>query len=153
MVQGIENTVANMLTPLLDIEGFELVAVETAGSNRYKILRLLIHKPGGLSISDCQTVNQAVLPVLEVHKIMSKYKQLEIASPGLDRPLITAADFRRNNGRTVKVEVESQNKKTLEVIGKVIDVEDSCIIIEQASGKTVNIELSRICKGYIQLAW
>ena len=79
MPEGIENTVTEMLTPLLIIEGYELVAVETSGGKRNQILRLLIHKPGGLSISDCQNVNKTVLPILEVHQIMSKYKHLEIA--------------------------------------------------------------------------
>ena len=101
----IETTVAEILTPLLHTEGFELVAVETSGNRKNQILRLLIHKQGGLSISDCQAVNQAVRPVLEVHQILNVYKQLEIASPGVDRPLTTAPDFQRNVGRTVQIEV------------------------------------------------
>ncbi|MCG9126699.1 ribosome maturation factor RimP [Candidatus Poribacteria bacterium] len=153
MPEGVENTVTEMLTPLLNIEGYELVAVETSGTKRNQTLRLLIHKPGGLSLSDCQNVNKAVLPILEVHQIMSKYKHLEIASPGIDRPLTTEADFLRNKGRTVKVETYTSNKKNKDVIGKVIDINDGILIIKQASGKTVQIEFSQNLKGHIELNW
>lgn len=150
MAGGIETTVAEMLTPILQTEGFELVAVETAGN---RTLRLLIHKQGGLSVSDCKTVDHAVRPILEIHQILSKYKQFEIASPGVDRPLKTSADFQRNLGRTVQIEATSHNGQTFEVQGKVADVVDGYVILEQTSGKTVHIEISRVCKGYIQLSW
>lgn len=153
MAGGIENTVADILTPLLHTEGFELVDVETAGNRKNQILRLLIHKPGGLSVSDCKTVDNTVRPILEVHQILAEYTQLEIASPGVDRPLKTAADFQRNLGRTVQIEATSHNGQTFEVQGQVTDVADGDIILEQTSGKTVHIEISRICKGYIQLIW
>lgn len=153
MADGIEDVVTEMLTVLLNVEGYELVAVETSGGKRNPTLRLLIHKPGGLSISDCQIVNKVVLPVLEVNHIMSKYKHLEIASPGIDRPLITEADFQRNKGRTVKVETSTSNKQSNDVSGKVIDIKDGILIINQASGETVNIEFSQILKGHIQLDW
>lgn len=153
MADGIEDVVTEMLTVLLNVEGYELVAVETSGGKRNPTLRLLIHKPGGLSISDCQNVNKVVLPILEVNHIMSKYKHLEIASPGIDRPLITEADFQRNKGRTVKVETSTSNKQSNDVSGKVIDIKDGILIINQASGETVHIEFSQILKGHIQLDW
>ena len=153
MAGEIDTTIAEIITPLLDNEGFELVAVETAGNRKYQILRLLIHKEGGLSVSDCKVVNQAVRPILEVHQILDGYKQLEIASPGVDRPLTTARDFQRNIGRTVQIETTSQNGKIVDVQGQVKNVVDRCVVLEQASGKTVHIDISQICKGYIQLTW
>lgn len=153
MSEGIENGVTEMLTPLLNIEGYELVAVETSGGKRNQTLRLLIHKPGGLSISDCQNVNKVVLPILEVNQIMSKYKHLEIASPGIDRPLNTEADFQRNKGRTVKVDTYTSDKQHNDVIGKVIDIKDGILILQQVSGETVHIEFSQILEGHIQLDW
>ncbi|MCE2400715.1 hypothetical protein J4G08_07465 [Candidatus Poribacteria bacterium] len=153
MAEGIETTVAEMLTPLLHADGFELVAVETAGNRKNRILRLLIHKQGGLSVSDCKVVDNAVRPILEVHQILAEYKQFEIASPGIDRPLTTAADFQRNLGRTVQIEAASQSGQAFEVQGQVVNVADGCVVLEQTSGKTVHIEISQVCKAYIQLIW
>ncbi len=153
MTEGIDIIVSDIIIPLLERQGYELVAVETAGNRRNQILRLLIHKQGGLSIQDCKTVDKTVRPVLEVHQILDNYKQLEIASPGLDRPLTTSRDFQRNIGRTVKIETTSTNGQFLEVQGLLKNVVDGCIVLEQASGKNTNIDISQVCKGYIQLAW
>lgn len=153
MAGDIEATVANMLTPLLNVEGFELVAVETAGNRKNQILRLLIHKQDGLSVSDCQVVDQVVRPILEVHQILSEFKQLEIASPGVDRPLTTEPDFRRNIGRTVLIEATKSNGQLYEVQGEVKKSVDGCVTLQQTSGETVHIEIARVCKGYIQLVW
>lgn len=153
MAGGIETTVAEMLTPLLQAERFELVAVEIAGSSKNQTLRLLIHKPGGLTVSDCKDVEQTVRPILEVHQILDDYKQLEIASPGVDRPLTTGADFERNLGRSVQIEATLDNGETYEVEGQIADVLNECVVLEQTSGKTVHIEILSICKGYIQLIW
>ncbi len=153
MAAGIENTVAEILTPTLDNEGYELVAVETAGNIKNQILRLLVHKQGGLTLSDCKVVDQTVRPILEVHQILNEYKQLEIASPGIDRPLTTTRDFQRNIGRNVQIEATSTNGKPIDVQGKVKNVVDGCIVLEELSGKTVHIDISQVCKGSIQLTW
>jgi len=153
MADGIEATVADMLTPLLNTEGFELVAVEIAKNRKNQILRLLIHKQGGLSVSDCQAVNQTVRPILEVHQILTEFKQLEIASPGIDRPLTTEPDFQRNIGRTVLIEATASNGQLYEVKGEIINAVDGCITLQQTSGEPVHIEIARGCKGYIQLVW
>ena len=94
--------------------------VETHGQT----LRLLIHKQGGLSVADCQAVNHVVHPILEVHEHLANYAQLEVASPGIDRPLQTAKDFQRNCGRTVQIEIasESENEPGYHVQGTVIEV-------------------------------
>ena len=92
-------------------------------------------------------------PILEVHQILDAYKQFEIASPGVDRPLTTAADFRRNLGRTVQIEAISQSGQAFEVQGQVVDVIDECVVLEQKSGKTIHIEISKVYKAHIQLIW
>ena len=153
MAGGICIIVSDIITPLLEKEGYELVAVETAGNAKNQILRLLIYKQGGLSVQDCKIVDQTVRPVLEVHQVLDNYKQLEIASPGIDRPLTTLRDFQRNIGRTVKIEITSPDGKMSERQGSVINVIDGCIVLEHASGKNTRIDIAQVCKGYIQLAW
>ncbi len=153
MTGEIETTIEEILTPLLDIEGYELVAVEIAGNRKNKILRLLIHKQGGMSVADCKAVDQEVRPILEVHQILEEYQHLEIASPGLDRPLTTERDFQRNIERNVNILTSSTNGQTFMLQGQVKNVIDGCVVLEQTSGKTIHIDISQINKGYIQLAW
>lgn len=153
MIKGIETKVTELLETFLQTEGYELVDVETAGGNRNRTLRLLIHKEGGLTVYDCKYLDQAVRPILEVHQLLTEYKQLEIASPGLDRPLKTEADFKRNLGRNVQIQTSSKNGQMNEVEGNITDVIDSHVVLEETTGQTVQIKISDIHKGHIQLVW
>ncbi len=146
-----KNSIIEMLTPMLDIDGIELVDVET----HEQTLRLLIHKEGGLSVADCQAVNHVVHPILEVHEHLASYTQLEVASPGIDRPLRTAKDFRRNCGRTVQIEVASasEDEHGSHVQGTVVEVHPERVVLAQTGGKSISIQLSQIRKAHIHLKW
>ena len=146
-----KNAIIEMLAPMLDMDGIELVDVETHGQT----LRLLIHKQGGLSVADCQAVNHIVHPILEVHAYLASYAQLEVASPGIDRPLRTANDFRRNCGRTVRIEVasESENGQESYVQGTVVEVHPERIVLAQTGGKTTSVRISQIREAHIHLKW
>ncbi len=149
MTTSEKNSIFELLVPILDIDGIELVDVET----QLKSLRLLIHKPGGLSVSDCQTVNSVVRPILEVHEHLASYTQLEVASPGLDRPLRTAADFQRNCGRAVRIEVVSEDDRKRQVQGAVTEVSEEKVVLAETNGNRVAINISEIHNAYIHLKW
>lgn len=153
MISSIETTVTELLNTFLQTEGYELVDVETAGRNRNKTLRLLIHKDEGLTVSDCKYLDQAVRPILEAHQLLTEFKQLEIASPGLDRPLKTEADFKRNLGRNVQIQITAKNGQIDKVEGIITDVVDRHVVLEEITGQTVHIKTSEIYKGHIQLVW
>lgn len=144
-----KNTIFELLAPILDLDGIELVDIETESQT----LRILIHKPGGLSVSGCQAVNRVVRPILEVHQLLASYTQLEVASPGLDRPLRTAADFQRNCGRTVQIEADLKNDRKYQVQGDVVEVDDEKVILAQDNGKHVTINISQIRNAHIHLKW
>ena len=79
--------------------GFELVDAQV--SNRGRFVRILMDKPGGVTLEDCAAVSRHLSRVLEVEGI--DYDRLEVSSPGLDRPLRKAADFARFAGQKVDV--------------------------------------------------
>ncbi len=149
MTTNEKNSIIEMLAPMLDLDGIELVDVETHS----KTLRLLIHKPDGLSVADCQTVNQVVRPILEVHDHLANYAQLEVASPGIDRPLRTAKDFQRNCGRTVRIEIASKNEHKRQVQGTVVEVRPEEVVLAQSDGKDISVKISQILNARIHLKW
>ena len=82
--------------------GYELV--DTQVSNRGRLLRVFIDKPGGITVEDCAAVSRHLSRVFEVEGI--DYDRLEVSSPGLDRPLRRAADFARFIGERVEVRMK-----------------------------------------------
>ena len=149
MTAAEKNSIIEMLAPMLDIDGIELVDIETHA----KTLRLLIHKPDGLSVADCQAVNQVVRPILEVHEHLANYAQLEVASPGIDRPLRIAKDFQRNCGRTVQIEIAEKNEHTRQVQGTVVEVSPEEVVLGQSDGKAISVKISQILNARIHLKW
>ncbi len=91
--------IADLLEPTLAGLGYELVDAQV--SNRGKLLRVFIDKPGGITVDHCAEVSRHLSRVFAVEGI--DYDRLEVSSPGLDRPLSKPADFVRFAGERVDV--------------------------------------------------
>jgi ribosome maturation factor RimP len=100
--EPIAEQVRRLLEPVLMRDGFELVEVEWLRLAGRWTLRVFIDKPGGVGIDDCQAVSRTVEPILDVEDAIEPAYDLEVSSPGLDRPLRKPEDFDRFAGqRTV----------------------------------------------------
>ena len=144
-----KNAIIEMLAPMLDMDGIELVDIETHAQT----LRLLVHKPDGLSVADCEAVNQVVRPILEVHQYLAGYAQLEVASPGIDRPLRTFKDFQRNSGRTVQIEITTKHGQKRQVQGTIVAAHPEKVVLAQTNGRRISVEISQILNAYIHIRW
>ena len=151
MTSSLASAVADLLSPVLADEGIELVDVEYQVD--IQTLKLLIHKPGGISVQDCQQVSRIANPILDVHDVMLGTYNLEVASPGLNRPLISEADFHRNLGQKVQVEVSTVAGKLSQINGTLNQVSQGKIFLTLLSGKTVQIAISDVIQAQIQLMW
>jgi ribosome maturation factor RimP len=92
-----------VMIPPVEAAGYELVDVDWKREQTGWVLRAYIDKPGGISHEDCERVSRELSPVLDVHDVIPQAYNLEVSSPGLDRPLRTAEHFRRFIGRRAKV--------------------------------------------------
>ena len=152
MTSSLKASIIELLSPILDREGIEFVDVELQGEGRTKTVRFLIYKPGGITVRDCQQVSRTVQPILEVHGLIDSEATLEVASPGIDRPLVTEADFRRNTGRSVQIETTSATGESLQLSGTVRDVKDGIVRLDE-SGKITELQISTIIRAQLQLTW
>jgi ribosome maturation factor RimP len=99
---GPAQRVAALVEPVLDGMGFRLVRVKMSGS----ALQIMAERPDGtFSIEDCANVSRAVSPMLDVADPIASRYQLEVSSPGIDRPLVRPQDFERWTGHEVKIEM------------------------------------------------
>ncbi|HTL13441.1 MAG TPA: ribosome maturation factor RimP [Bdellovibrionota bacterium] len=109
LAHAAESRLTELLTPVLDPLGYDVVAVEVLAGRQRK-LRVFIDRKrgqGGIGIEDCVTASRAVDPVLEtspeVDAIFKGAYELEVSSPGSERPLRTPADFERFSGHRARV--------------------------------------------------
>ena len=92
-----------LLLPIVEDHGFELVDVEYVkeGSNWY--LRAYIDKEGGIAINDCEVVSRKLSDLLDEQDFIEDSYILEVSSPGLGRPLKKEKDYIRNMGKEVEI--------------------------------------------------
>jgi ribosome maturation factor RimP len=125
--------------------GYELVMVEL--SPRSRLVRVFIdapEKPRGVDVEDCATVSNQLTHVFQVDNI--DFDRLEVSSPGLDRPLVKAADFTRFAGSQVQVKLRMPIGERRQFNGTLIGIEGDQVQIELGEN-TIKFPLSNIDKA------
>lgn len=147
-------SVSDLVIPLLEDLGFELVDVELDNSGSGKTVRLLIHRSQGVTLDDCQQVIESTRPILDVCGLIKHNWDLEVASPGLDRPIVTEADFQRNLGQTIEMRFQSSSEgKIKNVNGILKEVDSKKITLQHSSGKVVQVSISKVEQATAKLNW
>lgn len=94
---------AGLIRGPIEKTGAELVDVVRNRDNNQEVLSVLIDKRGGIKIDECETVSKLIDPILEEAGLMEDIDLFVVSSPGLDRPLKSAADFKRHMGEQIDV--------------------------------------------------
>ena len=100
----IDRRLAEILTPVIEGMGYELVRVRLMGG-RKKTLQVMAERPeGGIEVDDCAGISTAISAVLDVEDPIDDTYTLEVSSPGIDRPLTRLKDFDTWEGHEAKLE-------------------------------------------------
>ena len=94
-VVDVVGQVTELLQPLLDEKGLELVELEFNKVGRGYLLRVFIDKPGGGNLDDCADLSRELSVQLDVEDCIPGRYNLEVSSPGRNRPLKSERDFIR----------------------------------------------------------
>lgn len=97
----VRETIFALAEPLAGGMGLTLVDVEVAGAPGRTLVRCVLHKPGGVTLDDCEDFHRALDPLLDAADPLPGSYVLEVSSPGQERPLRTERDFRIFAGRAV----------------------------------------------------
>ena len=102
---SIDQRMAEVITPVIEDLGFELVRVRLMAGSNSKTLQIMAEKPeGGIEVDDCAAISTAVSATLDVEDPIEDPYTLEVSSPGIDRPLTRLKDFETWQGYEAKVE-------------------------------------------------
>jgi ribosome maturation factor RimP len=147
--------VRSLAGPLLLSMRLELVEVEFKRTGREAVLRLFIDKEGGVMLDDCADLSRELSLILDVEDFIPCEYNLEVSSPGLDRPLKTAADYDRFCGRLVKVRTYEQfpddaGNKRKTFLGRLEGLKDGIVVLTLTEGQTASIPLERVAKANLE---
>lgn len=121
--------VTNLVEPILEELGLELVEIQLRNERNGLVLRIMIFRPEGVTLDDCSRVSREVGHLLEVEDLIESAFHLEVSSPGLDRPLKTEKDFRRYLGSEVQVQGKPMSAFQ-SCSGQVVEVRDGMVVLD-----------------------
>ena len=142
----IEKTLLEYLNPIfLDTE-YEIIRIKVHENNN-KIVQIMIdHSYKIIDIDDCAKYSRMISEYLDKSNLLSQDFNLEVSSPGINRPLTRYKDFQKFKGNKVKItQINLENKK-INYKGILTEVSEKSILLDQ-NNNLVSIELNNICEA------
>ncbi|SCE75304.1 ribosome maturation factor RimP [Micromonospora coriariae] len=139
-----------VIEPVVNGVGYDLEDLSVSRAGRRHVVRVIVDADGGIDLDAVADVSRAVSAALDAAEetggdIVAGEYQLEVSSPGVDRPLTLARHWRRNVGRLVKVTVRSaaglpgprgeQPAGDRQLTGRVVGADDEGVQLETDDGR------------------
>lgn len=145
--QELESKLSTLLEPVISEAGAELVELQFVQRKSSALLRVLVDKVGGISLDECAEISRRTAFLLETSDPIEGRYTLEVSSPGLDRPLTTAADFRRKIGEQVRLTVR-RGEQVGDVTGEITKIDATQLTLSTADGER-DFQLADVVRGKI----
>jgi len=127
---GLEARIARIVEPVAIGLGYRLVRVKISAMDG-TTLQIMAEKPDGtMSVSDCEALSRDLSPVLDVEDPIDSEYNLEVSSPGIDRPLVRRSDFERWSGHQAKIELDRPADGRRRFKGLLAGLEGNAVKIE-----------------------
>jgi ribosome maturation factor RimP len=136
----------DLFEPVITGMGYELIEIEYQPHPKHGVLRLYIDKESGIQLEDCSAVSQQISALIDVEDPITGRFNLEVSSPGLDRPLRRVEDFQRYSGEIVKVKTAMAFEGQRNFKGCLQGIEDDRVVIE-CENKEVRLPITAIVKA------
>lgn len=120
----------NLVEPIVEGLGYECVGIEYNPHPKHGLLRVYIDHEEGVLLDDCTKVSHHLSGVLDVEDPIQGNYQLEISSPGMDRPLFKIGQFERFIGSKVKVSLFRPVGDRRKITGSILGVDGETVRIQ-----------------------
>ena len=146
-----EQKAEELITPIVEANGFELVDVEYVKEAGNWYLRSYIDKPGGITVDDCEVISRLLSDWLDKEDFIEDSYIMEGSSPGLGRPLKKEKDFARSIGKDVEIRLYKAIDKQKEFTGTLTSYDADSVTLTMEDGSERTFEKSEI--ALIRLAF
>ena len=149
---NIENKVTMLLEDIITNLGYDLYDVFYVKASKDYYLRIVIDKPEGIDINDCETVNNAINDILDEADYIKEQYFLEVSSPGVERTLRKEKHYESQIGKEIEVKLFKPIDKQKELIGILEEYNDKEITINLGD-KNIKIDLKDIALAKTIFNW
>ncbi|CAM4010088.1 ribosome maturation factor RimP [Pseudoalteromonas byunsanensis] len=144
----LEQELTAMLEPAVEALGFELLGLEFVQAGRHSTLRVYIEHENGITVDNCADVSRQVSAILDVEDPITNEYDLEVSSPGVDRPLFKQAHYEKAQGEEVRVRTKLPQDGRRNFKGDLVAISSDMITIS-VDGAEHFIMLSNIERANI----
>ena len=142
-----EQRIIELLTPAIAALDLECLGVEYAPHAHNSLLRVYIEAPKrAVTVDDCERASREIAAVLDVEDPIQSHYTLEVSSPGLDRPLFTAAQVARHIGEVAKITLALPQDGRRRVQGRIEAVDGEQITLD-VDGNPVLVDFGNVAKA------
>jgi len=135
-----------LIEPVVEGLGYECVGVEYNAHPKHGLLRVYIDSENGILLEDCTKVSHQLSGMLDVEDPIQGEYQLEISSPGEDRPFFKLSQFERFAGATVTVNLFKPVDKRRKITGQIQSVEDDQVVLLEGE-QVIKVPFQAISKA------
>lgn len=137
--------VDDLIRPAIESLGFDLVRVRLQGGTGRQVLQIMAEpadKTREMTVEDCAQVSRHISAILDVEDPISSAYNLEVSSPGIDRPLNTAAEFTRYIGHEAMIEMEWPVEGRKRFRGQILSVDGDNVRLklDEVNEATLGVE-------------
>jgi ribosome maturation factor RimP len=151
------DTIVQILAPAVSGLGLDLYDVEMTGSGRARVLRVLVDREGGIDLEGIADATQSISPLLDaapLEAVVAGPYALEVSSPGLERPLRTAAHFARATGQTVSVKTRAADDHgARRVRGVILRADETGFDLTLDDGTTEHFTYDEVTQARTVFEW
>ena len=140
----IETNVENLIKPIVEEIGYKLYDVIYEEEGKDYFLRIFIDNEKGISLEDCEKVNNAITGVLDEKDYIKEQYFLEVSSPGVERILRKDWQIKENIGQNVEVKLFKPLNGEKVITGTLKDLNDESVIIDDIEIPRKDISLIKI---------
>ena len=133
----------SLLEPVIASAGMEILEIEYRRESIGWVLRIYIDSERGVSVDDCASVSRTVGDVLDVSEVIRNSYNLEVSSPGLDRPLRRWEQFQKHIGDVVEIRTISPLQDRRNFKGLLREASPERVVVE-SEGKNHDIPLTLV---------
>ena len=137
----------SLFEPVVESMGYELVGVEYLGGSGHATLRVYIDRDSGVDLDDCAAISHQLSGILDVEEPISQAFDLEISSPGINRPLFKLADYEKYIGREAKIKLNLGLQGRKNFRGELLGVAGANTVKINVDGEHFDLPFADIAKA------
>ena len=148
----LDNKIKTLVLPTIEQLGFELVRIRYFDKDKATLQIMLDKNNKGIEIAECATISTNISAILDVNDPIDNEYNLEISSPGINRPLTRRKDFNVWEGYVVRVKTSEIIDHRKNFKGILRGVKNNEVLLEVTEG-TIGLEFDWVEEAYLSVSF